>query len=206
MLPNHQRYPNVIPLNTQDDAIGIPVLAAPFKTQQFTTQMFMAITIDALDDPDVPFEVGETITGGTSAATGIVIAFDGTVNLVVMPISGTFQTAEEITGGTSGAEGDTTVVATPDFDIQVISSNQELPPDPSLPLAADNQYSYVGFTDQSDAAYYTSYNPKDMTPDFVGEKCFNIETSGGRWVFIQISSYIGGSLYSTNVDLFNNIV
>lgn len=49
-------------------------------------------------------EVGETITGGTSGATGTIIsiALDG-LSIRVGSIVGTFAAAETITGGTSGA-------------------------------------------------------------------------------------------------------
>lgn len=52
------------------------------------------------------FVIGETVTGGTSSATGVVrrVAGDGTY-VVVDTISGTFKAAETITGGTSSATG-----------------------------------------------------------------------------------------------------
>lgn len=50
-----------------------------------------------------PFTAGETITGGTSSATAVVIEDDATDELQVRTISGTFQAAETITGGTSSA-------------------------------------------------------------------------------------------------------
>lgn len=48
------------------------------------------------------FAVGETITGGTSGATGIIYSIN-TSELVIHTITGTFAAAETITGGTSGA-------------------------------------------------------------------------------------------------------
>lgn len=56
-----------------------------------------------------PFLHGETITGGTSGATGRVVieTADGAASLYFVPISGTFQQAEVITGGTSGATTNT---------------------------------------------------------------------------------------------------
>jgi hypothetical protein len=52
-----------------------------------------------------PFLHGETITGGTSGATGRVVmeTADGTVILYYVVLSGTFQDAETISGETSGA-------------------------------------------------------------------------------------------------------
>lgn len=49
-----------------------------------------------------PFVVGETVTGGTSAATAVVQKV-GTNYLVVDNITGTFSASETITGGTSSA-------------------------------------------------------------------------------------------------------
>jgi len=50
-----------------------------------------------------PFTLGETVTGGTSSATGIVcLATDGT-GLWIAVTSGTFASGETITGGTSSA-------------------------------------------------------------------------------------------------------
>lgn len=49
---------------------------------------------------DGPFQVGETLTGGTSSATGVVVwVGSGFVELV--NISGAFQAGETVTGGTS---------------------------------------------------------------------------------------------------------
>lgn len=49
------------------------------------------------------FQVGETVTGGTSAATGVVVTDDGSSTLTLRSVSGTFQSGEVATGGTSGA-------------------------------------------------------------------------------------------------------
>jgi hypothetical protein len=59
------------------------------------------------------FQVGETVTGGTSAATGI-IHLCNTGELVLYTVSGTFQTAETLTGGTSGATATSTSALTDD--------------------------------------------------------------------------------------------
>jgi hypothetical protein len=49
-----------------------------------------------------PFTVGETVTGGTSAATGVVTQVEAAY-LMVKTVTGVFEDAETITGGTSGA-------------------------------------------------------------------------------------------------------
>lgn len=50
------------------------------------------------------FEAGEVVTGGTSAATGVVRFFCGDV-LVLGGLTGVFAAAEGVTGGTSAATG-----------------------------------------------------------------------------------------------------
>ena len=56
------------------------------------------------------FDVGETITGGTSGATAIVVG-DLALQLGVSDLVGTFTNGETITGGTSGATATLTVVS-----------------------------------------------------------------------------------------------
>lgn len=58
-----------------------------------------------------PFQIDETITGGTSSATAKV-AWVGSGFLEVVNVSGTFVAAEVITGGTSLATANTTGVET----------------------------------------------------------------------------------------------
>src|SRR5690606_23601537 len=56
-----------------------------------------------------PFVVGETVTGGTSGATGVIVEVgDGYV--AVEGVTGIFRVNEAITGGTSGASSTTTSV------------------------------------------------------------------------------------------------
>ncbi len=57
-----------------------------------------------------PFQHGETISGGTSSATGRVIknTVNGTTTLYYVALSGTFQSSEVITGLTSGASASST--------------------------------------------------------------------------------------------------
>lgn len=57
------------------------------------------------------FTVGETVTGETSSATGVVYRNDSS-KVFVHSISGTFEAAETITGGTSSATATTTSVLT----------------------------------------------------------------------------------------------
>lgn len=56
-----------------------------------------------------PFQHGETITGGTSGATGRVVITtpNGSAAIMVVVVTGTFQSGEAITGGTSTASATT---------------------------------------------------------------------------------------------------
>lgn len=73
------------------------------KACGFAVSGLKKITIGAVTSG--PFKHGETITGGTSSATGRVVikTANGTTTLYYVPITGTFQNAETVTGGTSGA-------------------------------------------------------------------------------------------------------
>ena len=57
------------------------------------------------------FTIGETITGGTSAATASVITKPNSTSMTIPVPSGTFTSGETITGGTSSATTTTTSVA-----------------------------------------------------------------------------------------------
>lgn len=57
--------------------------------------------IIAYTSPSATFSTGETVTGGTSGATGTVVNDTGSY-LILNNIVGTFQNAETLTGGTSG--------------------------------------------------------------------------------------------------------
>lgn len=59
-----------------------------------------------------PFVLGETITGGTSSATAVVLRVD-TGALVVDSVTGTFVDAETLTGGTSTATAPAVVPVSP---------------------------------------------------------------------------------------------
>lgn len=51
--------------------------------------------------PSGDFALAETVTGGTSGATGVVNSFKGSSGLTLTSVSGTFVKGETITGGTS---------------------------------------------------------------------------------------------------------
>lgn len=88
------------------------------------------------------FTVGETVTGGTSSATGTVL-FVGNGFLLVTP-SGTFQAAETITGGSSSATATVTAYSA------TVYGHAGVLPDNSMPSYtlqfnfADNAIRYFG--------------------------------------------------------------
>ncbi|WP_300156805.1 hypothetical protein, partial [Solidesulfovibrio sp.] len=67
------------------------------------------------------FLLGETVTGATSGATGMVHHVDGKDTLVLGSAVGTFQ-AEQITGGTSNVTADVTAV-TPGIEYRPITAD-----------------------------------------------------------------------------------
>jgi hypothetical protein len=65
-----------------------------------------------------PFQVGETLTGGTSAATCEVVEVDGGgAYVLVKNVSGTFQASETLSGGTSSATASFTSLADLPFSV-----------------------------------------------------------------------------------------
>ncbi len=78
------------------------------RVMGFSSSSLSTITVGAISNG--PFQHGETITGGTSGATGRVIkdTVNGTTTLYFVPVGTlTFQNNEVITGGTSGATATT---------------------------------------------------------------------------------------------------
>lgn len=84
-----------------DEAITVP------KKDRFYSLANKFVGHYYLDLSDISgtFQVGETVTGGTSNATAVVVAVMPT-RLYVKSVSGTFQQGETVTGGTSNATAD----------------------------------------------------------------------------------------------------
>lgn len=85
-----------------------------------------------------PFELGETVTGGTSSATGVVVSED-TNELRVGGVIGTFQDAEVLTGGSSGATATTDAAPTgrdEDHMVKIFHNTDEEGKMTQTPLAA----------------------------------------------------------------------
>jgi hypothetical protein len=94
------------------DDSNTKVIAHPMKDRYYDLDM-RAISTFRIAHGTVtsgPFEVGETVTGGTSSATAVVIEVVGTT-LTVGTVSGTFDVGETIQGGTSTATATTTTTA-----------------------------------------------------------------------------------------------
>lgn len=133
ILSQNQRLPNIIPANTEANAISLPVFAPDFDKLQFSLL--------------------------TNSAA--------------------------------------------DFDITVIKSNQELPPDPSAPVSPTNMYADCMFSEEGTQVNYnatTPYNPGSTAVD----KNFLVQTQGARWFFVKLSNYSDGILLKLDAFLFSN--
>jgi hypothetical protein len=94
-------------------AVDVPVSSTPAlvyndNVTQATPESNLALYINPLAGT---FQVGETITGGTSTETAVIAAIDtdaaGNDRLLVNTASGPLDAAETVTGGTSGATATT---------------------------------------------------------------------------------------------------
>jgi hypothetical protein len=87
------------------------------------------------------FQIGETVTGGTSGATGIVTGRSAS-RVVMRNITGTWQNAETITGGTSGASATTSSTLTyASMNALVINDNRGICDEPIfLPNGGGNAH------------------------------------------------------------------
>lgn len=88
------------------------------------------------------FTVGETVTGGTSAATGTVLVV-GDGFLLVTP-SGTFVAAETITGGSSSATGTVTAYSASVYGHSGVLPDNSMPSYTLQFSFADNAIRYFG--------------------------------------------------------------
>lgn len=95
---------------TAQAALNVVMMDAIAQKDRFVSlpyRKLAAPTLKVLETGAVtggPFVVGETVTGGTSSATGKVVYFDAVgTSLTLNTVTGTFASGETITGGTSGA-------------------------------------------------------------------------------------------------------
>lgn len=89
------------------DLVTAPAVAPLVKAAMFTGSAAKTIAIGAITSG--PYVAGETITGGTSSATGLVLqrTLTGAASLPYLPLTGTMQSGEVLTGGTSSATSTT---------------------------------------------------------------------------------------------------
>ncbi len=89
------------------------VIAAPLKnrTYNLNARNLQAKRLEHGTITGAGFTKGETVTGGTSAATGVVLSTSNTLtdkHVILGTVTGTFQSGEVITGGTSSSTATTT--------------------------------------------------------------------------------------------------
>lgn len=133
------------------------VIASPEKSRYYDLG-FRSIQSTRMTHGTVtggPFQVGETVTGGTSSATAVVLqVLSG--GLILSAVTGTFQAAETITGGTSNAtaavstipavvsglvsvkstSGSTYYTAGTDYTIDAVSGRMFIPAGSTIPSAS----------------------------------------------------------------------
>lgn len=96
--------------------------------------------------------------------------------------------------------------AASDFDVYAVTSIQKNPPDLTIPISADNQWTTdIAYIDESNGATYnggTPYNP--ATEAGVVSKVFRFNTNGATWISIFLANFAGGSCAGVNVTLSDN--
>lgn len=115
------------------------------------------------------YTVGETVTGGTSSATGVYIS-NTSSKMVLQTISGTFQSGETLTGGTSSATSTSSSVLTSTSPSSAVGNKHFVRANLSNNTTADNIYTALnavsGFTVANPSAAVVtvkrdSYNSTD---------------------------------------------
>ena len=88
-------------------AAGTADIRILYYTIPDTVVAYDRLTVDSITD----FEVGETITGGTSGATATIYAIGATyLDITSSTVNGTFANPEVVTGGDSAATANTTAL------------------------------------------------------------------------------------------------
>lgn len=215
MLPysNKLIYKNIFSGVKAATAVSSIILSADFPTVEFV--LYPALT-GGISSVSGTFVVGETVTGGTSAATGVIYAFTSST-ITLINVTGTFLNAETITGGTSSAHAALGSPSVPNFTIGAFISDQipysgvDNPPNPALPSSPTNQYSPVSYTDESGGVNYSStspYNPTVAGTTTYTPITFRFGTDGqpvsGKWSFLEILAFTGGALVDADMILTNS--
>ncbi len=92
-----------------------------------------------------------------------------------------------------------------DGDLVVYVSDQYDEPDVSQPEGPNNDYHAVGYTDTESGVFFAvgfPYNPSSSTPG--GNRRFNVESTGARWVIPCIFNRTTGTVQKLSVALYDN--
>lgn len=208
---SHLFYKNVFAGAKAATGYSQVISAADFNNIQFTLFPALTATIGTVVGT---FQIGETVTGGSSGATGVISAFTATT-ITLTTVTGTFTNAETITGVTSAAHAAISAISTPNFTIVAYKSNQkpingvDNPPDPTLPMTPTNDYERVMYTGERGGVNYDGddpYNPNTGSSTGTlsySPQSFLFQTQGARWVFLRVDVFTGGSLSDADINLFN---
>lgn len=199
------------------DTVSIPIFGADFKTNEFTITGAYILEVDTFNSPNFVYGEGMVILGGTSGATGKIVFItdqDGVdATLIVNVTSGTFVSGEVLTVTSSPIPQDpnigvttetVTVSAAPDFTIQALGSNDENPPDLSLPSNVGNEYYDIAYTDSSTQSTYDGSTP--YHPTVQETRNFQLETNGVRWWFVKMVLHTAGAIGLVKASNFSNYV
>lgn len=92
---------------------------------------------------------------------------------------------------------------TANYIIKVFQSNQELPPNLAVAASATNQYTQIGYT-TPDQSFYAPTAPYNPNTNGTGITILNVEMTGARWIILQISGYVAGTMLKADANLFSN--
>jgi len=198
-MQTNKIYEDIIAPLTNRDAYSIPILTADFESIQVDVVSSL-LTLDYSGIVGGPFNVGEIVTNN-GGDTGIMVLDNDLGVMYIRPLTGTWVGSTSVTGADTGAVATITATATPSFTVNLIKSNQELPPNPSLPVSGDNFYSYVLNTNEADGVNYTTpafpYTQTIATP----ATSLNVSTTGARWMFVFLD-FGTGVVEKINATLF----
>ena len=157
-------------------ASTIPSWDVALRGSGFQRSAVSSIAIGAVTGG--PYIPGETVTGGTSLATGRIVGevADGDAVIFYVPLTGTFQSADLMTGGTSGATSTTssTPTAAQGYEYRPLST---CPPSTTVAYILDGVWhqirgargtvSITGNVGEPAAMNYSFQGVYDLTQDLV---------------------------------------
>lgn len=202
----YQLHKNLF-VNAEADGVSPPIFAQDFKTIQVS--VLASDIIITYSSETGPLTVGEVVTSDTGAL-GLVVSDNTTDTLVIQVTSGDWTGTTTATGSDSGSVATVTGVTFPSFGINVLKSNQDgfLPnepvPDPTQPVSSTNMYSGVAVTDESNGVNYSFGMSYDPATNQLVASTFNVDTTGARWIWVEIINYVSGVVEKVDVELFSN--